>query len=670
MKRFFLSAGLQLFAVVLTVGLLFSAFFFYAYANDRAGIGEIFSYGDYRNTDAYHEILTGATEEIVYFVRNVYAGTAVTASDFEESSMNHVFHYYFYANGRVLTDLPELEGIDYTHARSLAVDAYGVCYFLNTVRTQNDWFSVNGEYDWHNLDLTQGAALSVFTCDAGAILVPDSVWLSQQFSVWQKAKDRALAFLILCCSALVPILYLIVVAGWKEALPGVPKKSHIFTELLFLSALFSFFGILQAIPVSFLNGIHASLALFGYGAEESVYTIFSLTVTFFCIVILFCFRSLIARTKSGSVIRDSFLFWFISKPLMQLRRKIENRYFSRYRYSVQQLLKLLLFLIPELLLLTFFVVAQANHYWIVLRILLLVATLVTAAWFCYSTYRDARSLNRLLDHITALQSGNLSFQAPIPDNDPFSDYEGELRRIGEEFDLTLKNQVAAERSKVNLITNVSHDLRTPLTSIIGCVDLLAKSDLSPEAQDYVRVIAQKSDRLNRLVEDVFELSKASSGGERILMEDLDLFVLTRQLISDLSDFPNAEERQVRLQENAHSAPVRSNGAKLYRILQNMLGNALKYSLEGTRVYVVLSVSEGIATVSVKNISSYEMNFSAEQISEQFVRGDPSRTGEGSGLGLAIAKSFAEQLGAEFRIQVDGDQFRSELSLPLRTENLH
>ena len=150
------------------------------------------------------------------------------------------------------------------------------------------------------------------------------------------------------------------------------------------------------------------------------------------------------------------------------------------------------------------------------------------------------------------------------------------------------------------------------------------------------------------------------------MEDLDLFLLARQLVADLSDTAAAHGKSVRLKGEG-TAPVRSNGNKLYRILQNMLDNALKYSLDGTRVFVTLTLQDGFATVSVKNIASYEMNFTVEEITDQFVRGDPSRTGDGSGLGLAIAKSFSEQLGGVFRIDIDGDQFQSSITFPLRTQ---
>ena len=134
--------------------------------------------------------------------------------------------------------------------------------------------------------------------------------------------------------------------------------------------------------------------------------------------------------------------------------------------------------------------------------------------------------------------------------------------------------------------------------------------------------------------------------------------------ADLSDSASAAGKTVRLTGQG-TAPICSNGNKIYRILQNMLDNALKYSLSGTRIFVTLSSDEENATVTVKNTSSYEMNFSAEEISEQFVRGDPSRTGEGSGLGLAIAKSFAEQLGATFAISIDGDQFSSSITFSLK-----
>ncbi|MBQ1965574.1 MAG: HAMP domain-containing histidine kinase, partial [Clostridia bacterium] len=422
--------------------------------------------------------------------------------------------------------------------------------------------------------------------------------------------------------------------------------------------------IIQILDITFLRWFQNLFSLFNFGSDRSVYLAWSVLFTFLVLVLLVSLLSLISSIKQNRVIQGSFLWWICRRPFLSLRRRMDKKYFRRYRYSVSFTVRTVIFLLLEAVLIAGFIAASVNHYWVVVQILLVLAMLSLVAIYLFGCYYDLRSLNRLLDHITELQDGNLSYRAPIDSENFFSEYETQLRSVGEGFDQTLRSQISAERSRVNLITNVSHDLRTPLTSIIGYLDLLSKLELSPEARDYVTVLTQKSNRLNHLVSDVFALSKANSGAEEIPMEDLDLFLLARQLVADLSDSASAAGKTVRL-TGTDSAPIRSNGNKIYRILQNMLDNALKYSLAGTRIFVTLSSTETHATVTVKNTSSYEMNFSAEEISEQFVRGDPSRTGEGSGLGLAIAKSFAEQLGAAFDLVVDGDQFSSSITFPLK-----
>ena len=405
------------------------------------------------------------------------------------------------------------------------------------------------------------------------------------------------------------------------------------------------------------------LTLFGRGDDPYVYSIFSVLASLLIILVLFCTMALIRSGRQGRIWKDSFVYWFCRKPYETLRQWADRDYFRRYRYSVVFLIRTVFLILLEAIFVTLFIISVVQEYWVVVRIIFLFAAFLAMAVYVFGSVRDLRALNGILEHITALQEGNLSFRAPIGEENVFSEYEIQLRSVGDGFDHTLRSQIAAERSRVNLITNVSHDLRTPLTSLIGYIDLLSKTELSDEARDYVSILMQKSNRLNHLVSDVFALSKANSGAEEVSVESLDLFLLVRQLVADLSDSADAAGKTVRLSGEG-TALISSNGNKTYRILQNMLDNALKYSLAGTRIFVTMTQTDTHASVTVKNTSSYEMNFSAEEISEQFVRGDPARTGEGSGLGLAIAKTFAEQLNAEFVISIDGDQFSSGVSFPL------
>ena len=217
--------------------------------------------------------------------------------------------------------------------------------------------------------------------------------------------------------------------------------------------------------------------------------------------------------------------------------------------------------------------------------------------------------------------------------------------------------------KIDLVTNVSHDLKTPLTSIISYIDLLAQEDLDPASKDLVNVIQQKAERLKIMVSDVFDLAKATSRTD-VTLEDIDEVILVGQVLGDMEDKISAYGKEIRTDIQAKDAPIKADGKKLYRVLQNLIDNALKYSLEGTRIWLTLRKESGYAVLTVRNTASYEMKFSADEITERFVRGDEARTSEGSGLGLSIARSFTEACGGEFRVSIEGDVFSAEVKMPL------
>ena len=212
--------------------------------------------------------------------------------------------------------------------------------------------------------------------------------------------------------------------------------------------------------------------------------------------------------------------------------------------------------------------------------------------------------------------------------------------------------------KVDLITNVSHDLKTPLTSMIGCIDLLKQvEDLPQEAQDYVSLLSAKAERLGGMIQDVFDMAKATSGGQDLVMERLDMARLIRQTMADMQDRIDASGLHYRIKIEDRELPFLGDSKKMYRVYQNLFENTLKYSMPGSRVYVEVSQSGGEIRTSIKNTSDCEMDFSAEEIMERFTRGDKSRSTEGNGLGLAIARSFTEACGGSFKLTLDGDLFR-------------
>lgn len=237
-----------------------------------------------------------------------------------------------------------------------------------------------------------------------------------------------------------------------------------------------------------------------------------------------------------------------------------------------------------------------------------------------------------------------------------------FKEIDRGFNESFEEQMKAERMKVELITNVSHDLKTPLTSIISYVDLLSKEeDLSKTAREYVSILSEKSDRLNKMVVDVFDLAKSTSGNIQLDFQTLDLKKLIEQTVGDMVDDIQKSGFQIKTNFPEEPVYIVADGKRLYRVFQNIIDNALKYSMEGTRIYISLMDEYGNATVVIQNIAGYEMNFTSEEILQRFSRGDGSRTTEGSGLGLAIAESFTKACGGDFKIEIDGDMFKVLIS---------
>ena len=289
-------------------------------------------------------------------------------------------------------------------------------------------------------------------------------------------------------------------------------------------------------------------------------------------------------------------------------------------------------------------------------------SLVFLAGYIILNLIDLKAMNRVSKHITAINSGDYTPHTE-PKDSPVYCITEKLNNISAGIQTAVDRQVQSERMKIDLVTNVSHDLKTPLTSIISYIDLLSTEELSPEARDYVTIIDNKSQRLKSMVADLFDLAKATSHTD-IDMEKIDVVILANQVLADLNDKIEASDKIIRTDIQAETAPVMAEGKKMYRVFQNLIDNALKYSLDGTRIYLTLKNELGYCIINIKNISSYEMNFTADEIIERFTRGDESRSTEGNGLGLSIAKSFTEACGGTFRITIDGDVFMAEIKLPI------
>lgn len=264
----------------------------------------------------------------------------------------------------------------------------------------------------------------------------------------------------------------------------------------------------------------------------------------------------------------------------------------------------------------------------------------------------------LLDGINQMAEGDLNVE--IEENlGIFNPFKEQLSKIQNGFKKAVAQEVKSERTKSELITNVSHDLKTPLTAIITYVNLLKQENVTEEERSsYIQVLDQKSMRLKVLIEDLFEVSKASSGTVTLHPENVDIISLLKQVRFELSDKMTASGIEFRFNLPEGRVVLYLDSQKTYRIFENLLVNIAKYGMPGTRAYIqVAREPEGYVNISMRNVSAQELNVSPEELTERFVRGDSARNTEGSGLGLAIARSFVEVQGGTMKVEVEDDLFR-------------
>lgn len=303
--------------------------------------------------------------------------------------------------------------------------------------------------------------------------------------------------------------------------------------------------------------------------------------------------------------------------------------------------------------------------------ILILAAILSATWIGTIAVIIAICIvvPKLLDKYVAIKigveevkKGNLNYQIPVEGEGELDKFAESINGISESYSVAVANELKNQRLKTDLISNVSHDIKTPLTSMITYVDLLKKEGLdSPNASNYVTVIDEKTQRLKKLTEDLFEAAKASSGAINVNMEAIDMTAIANQALGELDDKLAASELNVIFNKHAENSMVMADGALLWRVIENLLVNVSKYALRGSRVYMDIFEKDEDVILEIKNISSQQLNIDPDELMERFTRGDNSRTTEGSGLGLSIAKDLTKNMGGDFRLAIDGDLFKAMVS---------
>ncbi len=296
---------------------------------------------------------------------------------------------------------------------------------------------------------------------------------------------------------------------------------------------------------------------------------------------------------------------------------------------------------------------------VVLPLLAPLAFLVVM-WLLLKQVKDFHSLKSGMEKV---RKGELSHKVILETNGELSKLANEVNEISCGLQEAVENEIKSERLKSELITNVSHDIRTPLTSIITYVDLLKKEEKSEKANDYVEILEQKANRLKVLTDDLFEASKASSGNIPVHLEKIDVIALIKQGLGELNHV--IEEKGLIFKLNREETPcyVQADGRLLWRVMENLLSNIFKYAMTGSRVYLDIIEDQDDVTIVMKNISNHALNIPVDELMVRFKRGDEARSSEGSGLGLSIAQSLTELQGGQFRVDIDGDLFKAIINIP-------
>lgn len=417
-------------------------------------------------------------------------------------------------------------------------------------------------------------------------------------------------------------------------------------------------GELALIPLIFAFLFGISLSDFGFVYSTMFLAALGAAAILLALVLTYLFPSLCARIKTHTLLSNT-LCARLLRGLKRLWSKSRSAFVSVFLHLPliwKVLGAYLLLCILELIGLSLFFWGNGMLYFFWVFEKLLVGGII--AYVCMSFLRLKSGAERIAagDYNTKVSTDHLVLE--------FKTTAETLNHIQDGISTAVDRRMRSERLKTELITNVSHDLKTPLTSIVSYVDLLKQEPAgSPAAEEYLQVLDRQSARLKKLIEDLVEASKASTGNIAVHAEPLDFSMLLGQALGEYSE--RLEKAGLTPVSRLPDSPVMisADGRLLWRILDNLLGNAVKYAMPGTRLYVTLT-ADTHAIVTFRNISRDPLDVTPEELMERFVRGDSSRHTEGSGLGLSIAKSLAESMGGEFILSVDGDLFKAAVIFPV------
>ena len=389
-----------------------------------------------------------------------------------------------------------------------------------------------------------------------------------------------------------------------------------------------------------------------WGSKQNIILI-AVALSYTCMMFFIGYLSLVRRIKAGNMWKNSLtrrIFVFLGRLPGECRKLLE--FCSRNTGSK---IKAGALLTGFAFVQTVFTAAMIGAGAGIGLLLLMVIDFAALVW----VLRRADGREKILEGLKRISGGELQYKIPEEKLSGEQKTEAELiNNIGGGLDAAVESSLKNERMKTELITNVSHDIKTPLTSIINYVDLLKRENFTdPKICGYLDVLTEKAQRLKILTEDVVEASKASTGNISLEMTDIDFVEMIQQVIGEFEEKFQDKNLTMMVHFTDEPSVICADGRRMWRVLENIFNNVAKYAMEGTRVYAEIKNDKKKVVFSLKNISAQPLNISADELTERFIRGDVARNTEGSGLGLSIAKSLTELQGGEFRLYLDGDLFK-------------
>ncbi|MGN1443782.1 MAG: sensor histidine kinase, partial [Acutalibacteraceae bacterium] len=622
------------------------------YLSDNSGFGNYDSYSYFSNSAQQEKNALNEYKNMYYAFFNKKTGEVITnmPGKLDEKTVEKAFLAYDYnASFDFGTE-------EWTNGKGVPEDSRSVISFSFDDSIVDEMLL--GDYKMYlAFDETFGGGVDAFSTISGSY---------ESFSIMV---NSALAVVIICLLGFIACTVVLVVKAGRNGIDGqvhMMKTDKIFTLLrIAING-----GLIAALiwlgAMCVVEGIEADFyGLFGKNQPGTF--LLSLAAALIAALLIDLLMYLSRHIKNHTLIKNLFIVWLFRKIARPIK-KYKARYDAEpqeYRDIVNDVLRkagLYLLLPNSVGLLLIFLL----HDVAILALPILLALLCYDVYCVIYAFRYFCSLRKIFYALNEIRNGNYNVTVDTRGmNGTVKKYAEDVNALRDGLKVAVENAVREQRTKTELITNVSHDLKTPLTSIINYTDLLSRCDIQDEtAREYINVLSEKSARLKKLIEDLVEASKASTGSIHVELIRVSLNELTRQLCGEYAD--EFENRNLKLvfDEKAEDITVLADSKLCYRVLDNIFCNIKKYAMPGTRVYVTVSRSAQSGDITLRNVSENALNIPASELTARFVRGDESRSTEGSGLGLSIAKSLTELQGGTLALDIAGDTFTASVRFRL------